>query len=187
MKTITEVTPKIFLTDYASYNNGKQFEFGHWVELNDFSDADELIEYIQNHFEEADEKSPLGYGAKREEWMITDYEGFPRELYCESFSARSIELIYEYLAIDEDGRWKVAFLLWDGQDFEYAIENYSDVYGREWSGENREKWDLFEERYPDAEKLSNENNYVEIDYDRFIDDEYIEFEHDGVNYLIERN
>ena len=187
MKTQTEVTPKIFLTDYASYNNGTQFEFGHWIELTDYSDADELIEYIVNHFEQADEKSPLGYGAKREEWMITDFEGFPRELYSESFSARGIELIYQYLAIEESERFKVAYLLWDGQDFEYAIENYENVYGREWSRTNREKWELFEERYPEAEELSNKNSYVEINYDRFIDEEYIEFEHEGTNYLIERN
>ena len=36
MKTTTETQPK-FLTDYASYNNGTQFEFGHWVNLEDFS------------------------------------------------------------------------------------------------------------------------------------------------------
>jgi hypothetical protein len=30
----------IFLTDYASYNDGSQFEFGHWVKLNQFANAD---------------------------------------------------------------------------------------------------------------------------------------------------
>lgn len=36
-------TPKLFLTDYASYNNGTQFQFGHWVDLTDFSDATEFL------------------------------------------------------------------------------------------------------------------------------------------------
>ena len=48
---------KIFLTDYASYNNGTQFEFGHWVDLDQFDDADELNDYIEDHFEQADKKS----------------------------------------------------------------------------------------------------------------------------------
>ena len=52
-------TAKIFLTDYASYNNGTQFEFGHWVDLSDFSDADELMEYISDHLAEADKISPF--------------------------------------------------------------------------------------------------------------------------------
>ena len=48
--TFNAETPKIFLTDYASYNNGTQFEFGHWVDLSDFSDADEVMEYISDHW-----------------------------------------------------------------------------------------------------------------------------------------
>lgn len=43
MKNLTTTeSPKLFLTDYASYNEGKQFEFGHWVDLSQFSDADEF-------------------------------------------------------------------------------------------------------------------------------------------------
>jgi antirestriction protein len=96
MSTLTKKTgikedAKIFLTDYASYNNGTQFEFGHWIELSDFNDADELNEYITEHFEEADEKSPLD--SPREEIMITDYEGFPKHFYSESMS---FETLFEY-------------------------------------------------------------------------------------------
>ncbi len=91
------VTPSIFLTDYASYNEGTQFEFGHWIDLSQFSDADELAEYIAKHFQEADKKSPL-YSGKREEIMITDYEGFPEFLYSESMS---FEKVYEYMELME--------------------------------------------------------------------------------------
>lgn len=89
--TETTTTAKIFLTDYASYNNGTQFEFGHWVDLNDFDSAEELSDYIQEHFQEADEKSPLD--SPREEIMITDFEGFPKEFYSESMS---FDNLYEY-------------------------------------------------------------------------------------------
>jgi len=89
--TTTATTPQIFLTDYASYNNGTQFEFGHWVDLTNFSDADELNEYIVNHFAECDKISPLD--SPREEIMITDFEGFPEEFYSESMS---FDNLYNY-------------------------------------------------------------------------------------------
>ena len=95
----TTKTAQIFLTDYASYNNGTQFEFGHWVDLSQFSDVDELNDYITNHFEECDDKSPLDeYGSKREETMITDYKGFPEEFYIES--GCNFEKIFKYIELD---------------------------------------------------------------------------------------
>lgn len=126
--TTTETAPRIFLTDYASYNNGTQFEFGHWVDLSEFNDADQLNEYILNHFAEADEKSPLDeYGSKREEIMITDYEGFPESLYSES--SMDFEKIYkliEYMkenGLDNfDNEGDNLLSLWN----EYCSENNPD-------------------------------------------------------------
>ena len=97
--TATTTTAKIFLTDYASYNNGTQFEFGHWIELADFNDADALNEYIINHFAECDKSSPLDdYGSIREEIMITDFEGFPGAFYSES--GCDFEKIFKYIELD---------------------------------------------------------------------------------------
>ena len=120
--TTTTTTPQIFLTDYASYNNGTQFEFGHWVDLTQFSDVDELNEYIKNHFEECDKESPLDeYGSKREEIMITDYEGFPEEFYSES--GCDFEKIFKYIEIDwENKSDDEKISLWN----EYCSENYPD-------------------------------------------------------------
>ena len=84
---------RIFLTDYASYNAGTQFEFGHWVDLNQFNDAEELNAYISKHFKEADKKSPLSCFSPREEIMITDFEGFPAAFYDECMD---FEPLYEY-------------------------------------------------------------------------------------------
>lgn len=83
---------QIFLTDYASYNEGRQFEFGHWVDLDNFTDASDLMEYIRDHFEECDEESPIG--SPREEIMITDFEGFPESLYSESMGTEDFEKLY---------------------------------------------------------------------------------------------
>ena len=101
MKT-TNTTPRVFLTDYASYNNGTQFEFGHWVNLSDFTNSEDLMEYIKEHFEEADKISPLD--SPREEIMITDYEGFPDSLYSESMSGAEFEKIYKLIDfLDSEG------------------------------------------------------------------------------------
>ena len=90
-ETMINDSPKLFLTDYASYNNGTQFQFGHWVDLDQFNDEDEFSEYITKHLAECDKKSPLGFGSIREEPMFTDFENFPRELYSESCSPSDLE------------------------------------------------------------------------------------------------
>lgn len=120
---------RIFLTDYASYNNGTQFEFGHWVNLSNFNDDHELHEYIVNHFREADEKSPLPGGTPREEVMVTDFEGFPEELYSESMSSADFERLYRFFdllklhGLDSfDNKEDNLLSLWN----EYCRENNPD-------------------------------------------------------------
>jgi hypothetical protein len=183
MKTTTAETPKIFLTDYASYNNGTQFEFGHWVDLTDFNDADELDEYIQNHFEEADQKSPLGFGSKREEIMITDFEGFPRSFYSES--GMDFEELYEFINLDDDDKIKVCFIMDQGESFSYAMDKFEDVYLIE---DTRDAiYEEFEMFYPDVVEAESKSDYISIDYDRFKRENYTEFQYDGIYYLINDN
>ncbi|WP_297095584.1 antirestriction protein ArdA [uncultured Draconibacterium sp.] len=93
---------KLFLTDYASYNEGTQFEFGHWVELEGFSSADDFIDYIKDHFAECDEKRPLLCGTPREETMFTDYEDMPSGLYSESMSFKEIETLFNLIDFMND-------------------------------------------------------------------------------------
>ena len=83
----------IFLTDYASYNEGTQFEFGHWVKLNQFANTEDLNAYITKHFQKADKTRPLGCFSPREEIMITDFEGFPSAFYDECMT---FERLFEY-------------------------------------------------------------------------------------------
>lgn len=64
---------RIFVTTYHAYNCGKQFQHGQWVDFADFdylSDLDDACRAIYAH--EADP-----------EFMVTDYEDFPREWYSE--------------------------------------------------------------------------------------------------------
>jgi hypothetical protein len=180
MNTQTQTTTeaRIFLTDYASYNNGTQFEFGHWVNLDEFSSADELGEYIENHFKECDEKNYLG--SPREEVMITDFEGFPRELYSES--SMNFEDLFEYLNLDDDDKMKVTFIIEQGEKFSYAMSKYKDVYLIE--DTDKAIWEEFEMYYPEAAKAEESNNYLTIDYDRFKRENYTEFEYEGESYLV---
>lgn len=181
MKTTTTDTPRVFLTDYASYNNGTQFEFGHWVDLTDFNDADELSEYIQSHFEEADKKSPLD--SPREEIMITDFEGFPRSFYSES--GMNFEQLYEFINLDDDDKMKVCFIMEQGEKFDYAMDKKDDVYTIEDTQDAI--YDEFEMYYPETVEAERNSNYITIDYDRFRRENYTEFEYNGENYLVNDN
>jgi hypothetical protein len=122
-------TPKLFLTDYASYNNGTQFEFGHWVELEEFSDADDFLSYIKDHFKQADNKSPLS--SPREEVMFTDYENLPSHLYSESLSSNELQKIFNLIDFRDsqgldslDNKDDNLLSLWN----EYQAENRGTNY-----------------------------------------------------------
>lgn len=173
---------KIFLTDYASYNNGTQFEFGHWIDLTQFADVNEFNHYVTEHFKHADETNPLD--SPREEMMITGYEGFPSSLYSES--GMNFEQLFEYINLEDNELCAVTFLLEQGQDFEYAMERCEDVQMYEDEG-RKTHYELFEMWYPAAAAAEQKCDYLEIDYDRFIKEYYTEFEYNGVRYLVEDN
>jgi len=179
MKTTTTTLAQVFLTDYASYNNGSQFEFGHWVDLSEFSDAEDFIKYIENHFAECDKTSPLD--SPREEIMITDFEGFPPQLYSES--GMNFDKLFEFLNLDDDAKIRVSFILEQNSDIDYALSHYENVHLTEYT--DKAKYDLFEMYYPDAEAAEQTCNYLEINYDRFIRENFTEFEYEGATYLVE--
>lgn len=112
-------TAKLFVTDYASYNDGKQFEHGHWVDLTDFDDADGFNEYLKEHFEKAGINDP--------EPMFTDFEGFPSSYYSESMSQSELEKLFKYIELDYENKSDDEKIgLWN----EYCAEqnNGDDIY-----------------------------------------------------------
>jgi hypothetical protein len=180
----TSDSPRLFLTDYASYNNGTQFQFGHWVDLDDFADEVEFSEYITKHLAECDKKSPLGFGSIREEPMFTDFENFPRELYSESCSPSDLEALFTWINLEDDDKIKVeALMSVHGYDMEYCLDHLDNCHLTEET--DNAKYELFEMFYPEAEQIENSNNYVSIDYDRFIRDNYTRVEIEGTTYLLE--
>lgn len=183
---MTHSEPCLFVTDYASYNEGTQFEFGHWVKLTDFSNANDFSTYLFFHFKECDEKRPLGCGSQREEYMFTDYENFPLAFYSESMSGDDMKRLFMFIELSDEDKRKVAYLLDQGESVDYALSFYENVYMGEYDGTNRAKWDLFHEFYPEAEIAEQSNEYLTIDYDRFINEKFNEFEYNGTRYLVER-
>ena len=186
--TNTETQPRIFITDYASYNDGSQFKFGHWLDLSKFSDTQELEEYLEDYFNKADNKRPLD--SPREEWMITDFEGFPKVFYSESYSPDLMESLFTWLGLAcENYQFQYAFefIFWyeHKPNLDYAIERAEDLV---MYGEGFEDWEIFEMYYPDAEKLTESNPYLSIDYAGFISDTFIEWTaEDGSKFYVDHN
>ena len=150
--TEIKTNARIFLTDYASYNNGTQFEFGHWVELDQFADAEELHEYITNHFAEADEKSPLD--SPREEVMITDFEGFPDAFYSESMD---FETLFNYFERAEACYYDTDIIeaFADLGNYDITdIDSFFDALEESYTGEYKSDADF-------AECLAEELGYLE--------------------------
>ena len=154
---------KLFLTDYASYNNGTQFEFGHWVDLTEFSDTQEFMDYINDHFKRADKISPLD--SPREETMFTDYEDLPEKLYSESLSVANLDTIFMYINLEDYQKVSFEYLVnclgYNANDINISdIEEYSGI--EDYDGI---EYDMFEEFYPNFE---SSNPYISINYDNFM-------------------
>ena len=67
-----EVTPKVYVSTYAKYNDGSLG--GEWVDLTDFDTYEDFVDYCKELHQ--DENDP--------EFMVQDYEGYPSSWYHES-------------------------------------------------------------------------------------------------------
>ena len=159
---------KIFLTDYASYNNGTQFEFGHWVDLDQFDDADELNDYIADHFKKADKKSPLNeFGSIREETMITDFEGFPKFFYSECMK---FEKLFEFFEKAEDCCYDIEIIEafadlgnYNLEEIDEFFEALEESYSGKFDSDVNFAMDLHEQT---GEQISDSWPHSCIDWDR---------------------
>ena len=109
---------KLFVTTYAIYNNGDQFKssqhgFYFYVDLQDY---EELLE----HFTELklDEDPEL---------MFTDFEGFPKDLYNESMTELEFDRIKEYLELEESEKVGFEYLIFQGNDVQYSLDNATEI------------------------------------------------------------
>lgn len=116
---------KIYVSDLAAYNSGRLI--GEWVEL----PCDDLADAIQAVLSEGQRvcKDVLPH----EEYFITDFEweddGMSKACSVSEYSDpyRLNELAEELYTLDEFERLQVQFLLYEGYEFEYALQNHGDV------------------------------------------------------------
>lgn len=116
---------KIYITDLAAYNSGRLI--GEWVEL----PCDDLADQIQAVLLEGQRvcKDALPH----EEIFITDFEweddGMGKACSVNEYSDpyKLNEIAEELSNLEEFERLQVQFLLYEGYEFEYALQNHDDV------------------------------------------------------------
>jgi antirestriction protein len=116
---------RIYLSDLASFNNGCLI--GEWIDL----PCDDLASEIQAVLSEG--QRVCGDVLPHEEFFITDFEwdddgmskACPVSEYSDPYKLN--EVAEELSSLDEFERLQVQFLLHEGYEFEYALENYEDV------------------------------------------------------------
>jgi hypothetical protein len=81
---LDDETPKAYI-QILGYDEGK------WIDLTDFSDGSDVIDYISDWIDELNEK----LGGNREEYEVTDYEGFGKNLYDRYMGSNEFDEILE--------------------------------------------------------------------------------------------
>ena len=117
MKTNNENIPAIYVSTYRKYNNGSLF--GKWVNITDFDNYDDFVNFCrQLHNDEPDP-----------EFMVQDFEEFPRSLYHESGLPTEDEFqrIKEYAELDSDERQAYQMYL-DNVNSQAELDEFRDHY-----------------------------------------------------------
>lgn len=175
--SVNDDTPKIYVADLEAYNNGRLS--GVWLDLTDYSDADELMDAINDFL-----KTTGG-----EEYAIHDYENLPRSMYSEYMGARDFAELYEMMDLAKEKDLPLDVVMEIVSQFDRsALDEYTGVYDSE--------QDFAEQLVDDLGGIQNFNDfeyYLEIsDTDRRLlsqemADNYVDDirDEDGGNRLIE--
>ena len=118
--------PSIYLGTYHKYNCGSLF--GQWIDLTTFDDYDDFLDYCRRLH--CDEQDP--------EFMVQDFENFPKSWYYESGlpTEQVFEQIKEFAELDEDERQAYELYL-ENIDNNADIETFQHNYEGEYkSGED---------------------------------------------------
>ena len=143
--------PRIYVGTYAKYNDGDIS--GEWVDLTDFAhDYDGFVKHCREIHK--DEKDP--------EFMIQDYEGFPRKWYHEAGlpTEEEFDKIIEISELDDSEKNAYdAYLELDFSDD--SIEAFREHYYGKYEDDNTLGYEIVEEMgIP-------QNPEMYFDYDRF--------------------
>lgn len=151
-------TPAVYVGTYAKYNNGSLF--GQWVDIASFDDYDEFMDYL--HRLHADEADP--------EFMMQDYENYPKQWYYEAgMSEDTFDKIKEYAELQENEAVKAYIDYYGIEPDEFSMDEFEDRYeGEHSSEEDFAEW-LVDEI--GMENINNRDYY--FDYEKFARDLFI--------------
>ena len=146
--------PSIYCGTYGKYNGGSLR--GLWINIASFDDYDEFINFcLAIH---ADEEDP--------ELMFQDYQGFPRELYCEScMGEEGFDKILEYASMCEKYGTEA---IDDYIDLDHGLADFEEAYCGEWDSEEDFARHIVEECYDLDRQMGSLAQY--FDYEAFARD-----------------
>ena len=110
----------IYVGTYRKYNEGSIF--GEWIDLDKVYDYEELLEVC--HKLHSDEDDP--------EFMVQDYQNFPRDFYSECLDEDDFDKIKAYLELGDKKEAYEAYVDATGDD---DIERFLARYEGEWDSE----------------------------------------------------
>lgn len=116
MFTFNNCDPAVYVGTYAKYNNGSIQ--GKWMRLEDYEDFDSFVDACRELHK--DEEDP--------EFMCQDYEGLPKNKYCES----GLEWIREFYELADD---------YTDSEIEMILEYWDEV------GDYRDPKDILDDYY----------------------------------------
>lgn len=145
-------TPRIYVGTYAKYNSGSIA--GAWLDLEDYADKESFLEACKELHK--DESDP--------ELMFQDYEGFPRELYSESYVSDDL---FAWLDLDDDDRELLAVYV-EHVDQKGTIEQARDAFVGKADSPEDYAAQYLEDTGQLAEVPENLRNY--LDYESFARD-----------------
>lgn len=155
---------KLFITTYALYNEGRQFESkdtGFWFDV-----EEKTWQEICDHFEKIDPDPEL---------MFTCYEDFPEKLYSESMSEKGFDEIKEYAELDDNKQEGYQFLRDHmGYEHDLAISKADDVHFQDQSPENY-AYDYIDECYELTDWIKGHLDYESIAKELEMNNEIIQW------------
>lgn len=136
-----ENSPMVYVGTYGKYNGGDVY--GEWLDLTKFTDVDEFVDVCK-----------VLHGPGDHEFMIQDYQNFPKALYSESLSMDLMQKAIDYANLDSDE-----------QEF---VEAYADAWGAQ-AFENNEVSDLLRDANDHFFCMENdlEDRITEIFYESY--------------------
>lgn len=157
---------KVYVGTYAKYNNGSLF--GKWLDLTDFSDADEFWEACKELHKDEDDP----------EFMFPDWEDIPRGMISECSLDEGIwDLLDEIDRHNLDEVAVATFIEWEGS---WDLERYQESYQGKY-----DSWDDFVESFVDEKgmlsKMPDSLRYYfdykafgrDLGHDYYIEDGYV--------------